>query len=435
MLQRYLQIFLIASLVMCGATSWAQADETQQTAPLSLEQCIGIAMQNQLDILVGKNNVIAAKSRSIQAKSTYFPQLSIQNNAFHIGSQGVLNKVTNGTAFNVTQNLFDGGLREATASSARYGVVENNAKLSRTTQSVTYDVTKAYYEVLRAKHLADVADANVKYTGGLRDQIKARAELGDAAAVDVLPVESQLANAQVNLLSAKNAVRNAALQLQNAMGVSPSQKFDVQDIGSAPEMDIQPLEIYQASASKDRPDIKETTAGLGAAKASVRSARINLYPRPVISGQYQREIAGGFTTSGTQVVGGIVFDIFNGGANKAAYKEARALQVSAEQQQKQVYKDIEVQVEEAYLNLTSAKERLAASEIGLAAAQKNNEAQIDRYNQGLGITLDLLNAELQLITAQTNEVEARYDYYVAAAQLEYAVGKQGGPDASKKETT
>ena len=67
----------------------------------------------------------------------------------------------------------------------------------------------------------------------------------------------------------------------------------------------------------------------------------------MISGQYQREIQGGFTTSGTQVVGRFVFDIFNGGANRAVYTEARANQSNADLQEKQLGKDIEVQVEEA----------------------------------------------------------------------------------------
>jgi len=91
-------------------------------------------------------------------------------------------------------------------------------------------------------------------------------------------------------------------------------------------------------------------------------------------------------------------------------------------QDKQLLKDISAQVEEAHLNLTSAKERTSASAVGLEAAQKNYDAQKERYNQGLGTTLDVLNAEVQVLTAQSNEVQARYDYYIAIAQVDYSVG-------------
>ncbi|OPZ84025.1 MAG: Outer membrane efflux protein [bacterium ADurb.Bin429] len=83
-------------------------------------------------------------------------------------------------------------------------------------------------------------------------------------------------------------------------------------------------------------------------------------------------------------------------------------------------------MEEAYLNLESARERLAASDLSLKAAQKNFDVQQDRYKQGFAIPLDLLNAQVEVATAQSNAVQARYDYYTSYAQLEYAIGTQGG---------
>jgi len=413
-------LFFVLALRVWGASEEAAAPK--QPGTLSLEQCIQLAMRNQLDVILAQNNVTVAKSRAAQARSAYFPQLSIQNNAFVTGSGSVLSKATTGTAFNITQSIFDGGLREANVLSARYGIAQNTARLTRTIQTVTFNVTKAYYEVLRAKQLAVVAESNVKYTEELRKQVMARIEVQEAAKVDVLPVEAQLANARVNLVSAQNAVRIAALELRRAMGVAPQESFDILPVEPVTSVEVKSLDEYVSAALGARPDIAETKAISGAARASVRAARINLYPRPVITGQYQRQIQGGFTTSGTQIIGGIVFDLFNGGANRAAYKEAVALQANAAQQEAQIVKDVALEVEEAYLNLTSSKERLDAAKVGLEAARTNYEVQKERYDEGLAVTLDLLNAEVQLTTAEANEVQARYDYYTALAQLDYAIG-------------
>lgn len=413
-------LFFVLALRVFGASEEAAAPK--QPGTLSLEQCIQLAMRNQLDVILAQNNVTVAKSRAAQARSAYFPQLSIQNNTFVTGSGSVLSKATTGTAFNITQSIFDGGLREANVLSARYGIAQNTARLTRTIQTVTFNVTKAYYEVLRAKQLAVVAESNVKYTEELRKQVMARIEVQEAAKVDVLPVEAQLANARVNLVSAQNAVRIAALELRRAMGVAPQESFDILPVEPVTSVEIKSLDEYVSAALGARPDIAETKAISGATRASVRAARINLYPRPVITGQYQRQIQGGFTTSGTQIIGGIVFDLFNGGANRAAYKEAVALQANAAQQEAQIVKDVALEVEEAYLNLTSSKERLDAAKVGLEAARTNYEVQKERYDEGLAVTLDLLNAEVQLTTAEANEVQARYDYYTALAQLDYAIG-------------
>lgn len=416
----YLVVLLLAACP-CFATA-----EAVPTGPLSLQQCIAIAMGNNTDVLVAKNDVAVARSRSASALSSYLPQLSLQNNTFVWGSENVLNKSTTGTAFTATQSVFDGGLREANAQAARYGVTESSAGLSRTQETVVYNISKAYYEHLRARHLEEVAEANVEYSKGLRDQVKAMAKEGTSAKVDVLPIEAQLASAQVSLLSAHNSVRTTCIELQNLMGLSSKAGFQVQDINDLPIAEPKTLNDYVTAAAKSRPDILQSKAAAGVARASVRSARISLYPRPTISASYQRQVQGGFTTSGTQMVGGIVFDIFNGGANRAAYREAKANQATALLQEQQTDRDIRSQVEEAYLNLTSSKERITASAASLEAADNNYKAQKERYAQGLGTTLDLLNAEVQFITAQSDSVQSRYDYYVALAQMDYALGAQGG---------
>jgi len=418
---------LLLCLVICAlsATMCRGATEQAPARPLTLNECIELALANQVDIAIARNNVAIAKGRATEAASDYLPKASIQNNAFHFGSGDVLTRVTNGTALTVTQNIYDGGIREANHQASRYGVKASEAVMARTVQSVAFTVTRAYYEVLRARRLAEVADSSVAYNEELRNQVKTRAEMGAAAKVDVLPVEAQLASAVVSQLSTRNAVRTSALSLQSAIGLAPSADFDVQESDGSSLPDPASLEKQIADAVSHRPDLVQAEAQSGVARASVRAAKTSLYPRPVITGEYQHSISGGFGSSGTQVVGGIAFDVFDGGANRAAYRQARAEQANTEAQASQLVKDIQVEVEQARLNLTSAKERIAASELGLKAAQTNYDVQKDRYNQGLAITLDLLNAELQVTTAKTNDVQARYDYYTAIAQMEYALGVGG----------
>lgn len=421
---RFIRVLLAPAVIWAVAVLPAIAQEAKAGTPLTLQQCLEIARANQVDVKVAENSVTAAESRSTQAKAAYVPQVSVQNNAFSSGS-GVLMQRKTGTAITATQNIFDGGLREARVAGARHGVTQSEAGLQRTVQAVTFGVTRAYYDVLRAKHLADVAEADVEYNEALKEMVEARAELGAAAQVDVLPVEAQLAAAHVRLLSARNAVQTALVQLQNSIGLSPRSGFDVQDVQEEPNPEIFPLDVYVSTALDSRPDIQQVKAAVGAAQASTKASRISLYPRPQITAEYQRGI-GGLSGESSQVFGGISFDIFNGGANRAAYKEAQANQESAEQRSQQLAKDIEAQVEEAYLNLNNGKDRVAASRLGLDAAQKNFEVQQARYQQGLAIPLDLLNAELQLVTAQTNLVQSRYDYQTAIAQMDFAVGKDGG---------
>lgn len=415
--------YLCAAVLLIGGS--AAGNEVRREYPWSLDECIAFALGNQADVLSAANNVRIAESRSAKANSGYFPQASLKYNAFSWGSDGVLVRTTTGTAISVTQNVFDGGLREAGAQAARYGFAQSVQSLRRVRQMVTFEVTRAYYEVLRARHLAEVARANVTYNEELRNRVQALAEEGEAAAVDVLPVEAQLANARVALLSANNTLRTSLIGLQNSMGMAPAAGFDVAEAPQIAMSKPDALNQYVTRALANRPDLAGTAAALQAASAAVKSARISLYPRPVITAEYQKRVSGGFSDSGTEMVGGIAWDIFDGAANRAAYREAEAARENAAIQQSQTERDVRAEVEAAYLNLTSAAERVEASRVSLEAARANHEAQKGRYETGVGILLDVLNSEVQLVTAQTSEVEARYDYYIAAAQLDLATGNLG----------
>ncbi|MCE5315671.1 MAG: TolC family protein [Armatimonadota bacterium] len=423
---RAVALLCVCLLLLC-ASVFAQTDKATPTnpEPVTLQECIDIALQKQTDLIVAGNSVNIAQSSLQESISEYLPQVAVENNAFSSGT-GVLDTTSTGTALSVGLNIFDGGVREANVKASRYGVKQSKAYYERTKQSTIYDVTSAFYEALRAGHLAQVQEANVKYYEELRDQVKYQAEVGSAAKVDVLPVEAELANAQVDLLSAQNTVRTATLTLQTTIGLTPESGFSIKEANDIPEIDVLALDEYVSYARKNRPDIDQALFGIESARATVRAKRISIYPRPVIEASYQQSIHGGFRSNGTQLVGGISFNLFDGGASQAAYKSAKASQANAQENALQLAREIRADVETAYLNLNSSQQRLAATKISLDSAKKNLEAQQERYATGLAITLDVLNAQVQYTTAQSDSVEAQYDYLEAIAQLEYATGKQGG---------
>jgi outer membrane protein len=417
---RHLMIIVGAFLVSIGCCL-AQATSEGSDKALTLQDCIQTALQNNYDIRISRNNVSSAKLRETSSKSGYYPKISADSTLFTAASDN--NTIENGTDISVYQNVYDGGLREATVKGAKYDALQSELNMARLEQTLRYNVSKAYYEVLRAKKMADVADASVKYNEALKAEIQSKLDVGSAAQVDILPVEAQLASSKVSLLSAQNSVRTALIDLQNQMGQKVDHNFDVQDIDAPIDYKIDTIEASVGAALNMRPDIFQYKAATESAKAAEKIAAIALYPRPSISAQYQTRIANGGSIDETTVMGGLSFDIFDGGSNKAAYKEAQNTTKNAAIQEDQIQKDIAADVENAYLNLMDAKERLTAADISLAAANENYRAQQERYAQGLGITLDLLNAEVQVTTAESDSVQAKYDYCIAAAQMDYAIGK------------
>jgi outer membrane protein len=410
---------IVGLLVLLGQAGVAQ---TPAPPPLTLHDCLVQAMANQADVLVAAQATTAAQARHTQARSSYYPQVALDATRDLLKSNSL--RASNDPSLTITQNFYDGGLREARVARASSDIDQTAASLLRTRQTVTFTVTRAYFEALRAKHLAEVAGKRVAYIVGQRDLVKERIAAGQAAEVDAWPLEAQLANARVDGLTANNAVRTALVQVQRSIGLTPTAVFAIQDTAVAPPASVPTEEACLIKALAHRPELRQTGAAVASAQAAVKTAKINRGPRPVISGQLGQPITGGDSTN-YSISGGLVLDLFNGSSTKAAYQEAAATLASTQVRAGQVPKDITAEVQEAHLKLDNARERITASAVGVTAAQRNFTAQQERYAQGLAIPLDLLNAQLEVTTAQSNAVQAQYDYLTALAQLHYAMGNEG----------
>jgi len=414
------RIFGMCWLLATGALALAQS-----TAPLSLRDCVALALVRQVDIRLGQNDAAVARDRAAQARSSYYPQISASTtkNWTPAGQPGTNTGVS--TAVTVAQNLYDGGLREAQVATARYSLQQTEAVLSRTQQTVVFSVTKAYLSLLRAQALAGVSAQQTTVTEEQLRQVQARIDAGKAAGVDALPIKAQLASARVDTLAAQNSVATSAIQLQQAMGLTPVAGFAVQEV-TVPHTSLLPA--YDEGlrvALQQRPELREQRAGIGTAKTGITLAKINLLPHPVVAAQYTQPITGGAAHT-YSVSAGVSWNLFDGANARSAYHEAQTNLASAQTRAAQMICDITAEVQSAYLTLSSAQERMTASGLNVDAAQQNLDAQQGRYTLGLAVPLDLLNAQLALTTAQSNAVQAQYDYLTALAQLQYALGEGTG---------
>jgi len=427
----YLLLPGVVLLSGCLTTLCVAADQTTAAKKWSLEECINTALRNQGAVLTSEQTVFSSKAALTQAKGDYYPTITLQSmplslsggrGAYGGGSGGT---TTNGTSVSVTQNIYDSGLREMNVKAKQYGVKSSEDTLQRQRQTTENNVISAFYNAWLAMRKADLQDTTVKDLVGQLDMINTRVQVGDAAVVDAYPVEASLANAKVAQLSAKNTIQTQLVALQDAMGLQPGGDFDIQEVSAPKQELLDPLDKYLGIALKSRPDFQAFAAQIIAAKAEEQAAKINIWPHVSVNGAYDQRIDNS-SQNAWSITGGLVYTVFDGHILHAEYQQTQAAVKSAQIAAVQLAKDIASQVEQAYLNLSSAQQNLGATAVGLTASQKNYEAQQGRYKEGLATPQDLLDAEVQVATATNNQWQAQYNYYTAKAALEYATGKQGG---------
>jgi outer membrane protein len=185
-------------------------------------------------------------------------------------------------------------------------------------------------------------------------------------------------------------------------------------------------------ALKTRPEILETQAQIAAAQRGVQYARRSTLPSLSVSlgYTYTPNATPGFARSnqGSATLG-VNIPIFDAGLARERVQEARADVATAEINRRQATDQVQVDVQQAYITLVQARNRVAVANVELAQARESYRLARVRYNTGVsqqtGVSpiVELSNAQTSLTQAQINQINALYDYNNARAQLDRAVGR------------
>jgi len=323
----------------------------------------------------------------------------------------------------VAKPLWTGGRIPAAVRQAKAGVSASREDLRRTYQTVNNDVEHAYYAVLLAEELVKVAD---QATAAAREHLRvAEANLaaGTAPRFDVLRAEAQVAQNEQGSIQARNGLNLARAALNNAMGVPQPRDYQLTSPLALPQPETTPLDALVKQAESARPEVGQAQAQINAFGGAVDFARSDKQPTLGVAWIYSKVINASIVqvTNWTLALQASL-TIFNGKQTDAAIDHARSQQQAARALLEQVQQGIALQVRQAFLSINSARERVVAATKGVAQAEEAYRIATVRYNAGVSIGVEVLDAEAALTAARSNYAQAVYDYNAATADLEYAVG-------------
>ena len=318
--------------------------------------------------------------------------------------------------------LYDFGVTQNQATIRKLEYEGQKSTLSETINTVIYETKDAYFNLLYAYENKRVAENTVAQYTMFYDQAKAFYEIGLNPKVDVTIAESNLSNAKLQLIQASNSVNLAIARLNNVMGVPFIEPYDVKERLRYEPVDIT-LEKAVEIARDSRPDLKLAETKVETAKQTLKLVKKSYFPTLSIEGQGQ---VGGksFTSNYGYNIGGYLnFPTINGMLIKNEIKEARYLYdkeiANAINTQNQIF----LEIQNAYLTLVEKKNQIPVAILQVKQAKENYELSYGRYRVGEADPIELKEAQTTYQTAQLNYYGALYQYNVAKASLEKAIGK------------
>lgn len=412
-----------------------------QEVTLSIEDLFQQVENANSEVLLARKDVAISSVRHQADKDNRLPDIGIALEGDYLGNTYVLDRdFTNatrspmthwGNSFGVTvyQPLYTGG--EITAKLARSGaqtnISENNVAIVEKQMKML--ILQCYLELFKNRNLLNVYDENIRITGELIDEMRARATQGLVLSNDVTRYDLNLSNLNYDRLTVVNTIKNlnysliSYLHLNDSITIIPQIDFDRINFSASPLSDwmllsrqesptLRKFELQQEETAANEKLIKsERLPKIGLNAGASVAAPITTHT-PVLDKNLSRWYVG-FSLSFTP---------------SAFYKtnhklQAARLETERLQDAKVAQTEaIDRSLDRAYKSYIEAIEHVATQKKNVELASENYRIVERRYNNDLSLLTDMLDASASKLDAETRLVNAQVDVLYYYFQLKYLSG-------------
>ena len=398
---------------------------------LSLAQCIKIALEQNPQTRESWQRARSAAAGVGQARSPYLPSVDVTAGANRGAPVLLDSKQQPGTVdtftagFSVRYLLFDGGARSAGLTGAESELFAANFQHNATLQDVALKVEEVYYQLLAAQELERVAEQTIRQIQYHVDVARARYQNGLVARSDVLKSETEMADAELLLVRARSQVRVVHGRLASAMGLVPSENFEVMELpGNPHQREMADIKHLMADASSRRPELRAALARIGSTRSNIDAGKARYWPRVTLNTDYGRRDRTFVPERDEWSLGiGIIWPLFDGFNREYTIHRAESDLDRSVAEYEILLRGIELEVWTAYSRLIEAGQAIEAARVLVASAEENARVTEGQYKNGTTSIIEVTDAQTSRTTANVRLVQARLDWYTGLARLERAIGR------------
>lgn len=402
---------------------------------LSLNDCLLIASHRSHDILLTQEALSQAEEKITQAKAAMLPFLGAEASyarldkelSFAMGPQSLtfMERDLYKAGIVIQQPIFLGGRLDAAHKAAQYSRDAQAQGKKAIEEELTFQVTRAYRTVQVAEAFQKVAAEAHDLLAVHEHDVTILVEKGTNPEIDLLRTRTELANTRTELNAADNAVDLAHSALKNLLVIPLEESVSLTEALGRPLKPEDDLSHLTKLALDRRPEISAITFKIAAAEQGLRAAKGEYLPSVALEGRYEymkgdtRDLEGGDHWTVGMVA---QLPLWNWGKAGARVREASSQLAQARIEHDKTKDRIRLEVRQAFLNLGKAEKNIEAAESALKTAREAYRHARVRYRAGEGTNTDVLDARTSLTRTEAAHTRALFDYNVALAAIQRAVG-------------
>tara|TARA_Y100000590_G_scaffold469777_1_gene659677 strand:- start:2090 stop:3457 length:1368 start_codon:yes stop_codon:yes gene_type:complete len=414
-------VFLIKAIIFLSCTMIIASKSRAQT----LEEALISAYKTNPTILSQRASLRATDEQIPQAKAGWRPSVTLSSSLSlnHVaGNQtGSTDTKPRSWTLSISQPIYRGGRTINGISQARDSILAARAGLDQTEQSVLQSAVRAYMDVLRDEAVVELSLANEARLRRQSEATKDRFEVGEVTKTDVAQADARLSSVVSSRVAAEGTLGVSRAIFRRVTGL------DAGNLSRVPSLDGFPSSIQEAIeiGLKNNPSIVQAQNIANSAKTAIEVAKGTLRPNVSLSASYTSSYnssALNYISDTAQVTAQISMPLYQAGSVSSQVRQAKQLASQRKMQLELQRQSVIESVTSAWSGLKSATDRIRSTIDQVEAAEIALDGVIQESNVGARTTLDVLDAEQELLDAQVALVRAERDEFVAGFDLLLSIG-------------
>jgi outer membrane protein len=395
----------------------------------SLYELAKLANIHSETIKIAQDDLYIAQQEKARALSVLIPRATTFASATEYKNESMTAPDSMTAGIKLTQSFTLNGKELIALDVTKKSIESKEFSLESIRAQYLLQVAQTYYNVLSAQRYLEIAQSDVERLTTHRDAVKEKLSVGNVTKTDLYRAAAELSKSLTERVKAQNGVLQNKAALQNLVKIEDEFTLEKENIEEIAKYDTSLPEI-QTFAIKNRTEIKEAKKNLDIARKTVAFERSDFWPKLLLEAGYKEtdiEYASvpkdvDYDTEDLYISGELVFTLYDGGLRKAQISQALANQRKAKNalilQTKKIILDSKI----SFLDYKTAKTTLLNLHDELKSAQENFNAVQMQFKYGMADSIDMMDANTLLVTAQRRISDAEYTCYLSVLKILYTRG-------------
>lgn len=442
--RKFLIIFTLILGISAAAANLSFGEaEVEAARALTIKDSINIALMNNKAIQIQAEEVEFARANIMDAQSAFLPVvdagysytyndavLTTTSTSASRKDPGVFSGYKNDNLFNISVNesIYNGGANIANLQQAKLGLRVQTETLRAGRLEVEFETKRLFYGLLLAYETERIAKDLVDQAQAHYEETEAKFNQGTASKFDVLQSKTQVARLIPQLVNAQSAIELIMADFKKLLSLNMKDPIRIEGELEHSLIDIKEDDFLQ-DAYKRNPQMILKLLGIDINKWAIEFARAGWLPQITANAgyNYRSDDVGDMLNprhDNWKVGISASIALFDGFSTKAKVDEAKARYNEATLKKEDIVDQIAVDIKSACLDLIKAKAVIDSQKESIIDAKEYLRLSEVRFDNGVGINLDIFDAQVALAQVEQNLAQGIYDYIMARAQLDRTMGRE-----------